>query len=265
MFQHQITNTVENVLNTYLYRNVCNENHFHKGFEYVFVLKGELTATVAGETCRVTAGQGLLITPFQIHAFSSDEESVCYVVVFSGHWVESFAQIMTNKQVTTPLFTPDSKVEQYVKSVFLPELLPVQDSMQCPLPDPLSAKGALYAICADFLKKSELSDSPRRGIEWISDALFYIEANFTSDISLATMAETLGYNYEYLSRSFNQAMGIRFKSLLNQHRCEHARFLIENSQDSLTNIALASGFQSVRTFNHVFKEIMGCPPSALRK
>jgi AraC-like DNA-binding protein/mannose-6-phosphate isomerase-like protein (cupin superfamily) len=266
MFDHQITNSMnKNVLNTCVYRNVYYANHLHKGFEFVFVMEGELVANVSGVPYRVRAGEALLISPFQIHSFERECQSLCYIVVFSGHWVERFAKLMTNKTPKTPLYCPDPRAEQYVRSVLLPSVLPEEAYVRCPAPDPLSAKGALYAICADFLKRCELCDRSERETEWLAEALVYIESNFTSDLSLASMAKAIGYDYEYLSRAFNRAMGVGFKALVNQYRCERAQYLIENTEDSLTDIALASGFQSVRTFNRVFKEKMGRLPSELRK
>lgn len=265
MFVHQITNSMNReVFNTCLYRNVHYTPHLHKSFEFVCVLEGELSATVDGVNYRVQAGECLMLSPFQIHSFEKGFDSLCYIVVFSGHWVERFSKTMTNKIAKNPLYLPDDKAKAYAESILLTEDCSTNEYIRFIPPDPISTKGALYAICADFLKKSELCDRPKREAEWMTDALVYIESNFTSDITLLSMAKELGYDYEYLSRAFNRAMGVGFKALVNQYRCDRAQYLIENTEDSLTDIALASGFQSVRSFNRVFKERMGCLPSELR-
>lgn len=265
MFVHQITNSMNReVLNTCLYRNVYYTPHLHKSFEFVCVTEGELSATVDGVSYRVRAGECLMISPFQVHSFEKGFDSLCYIVVFSGHWVERFSKAMTNKIAKNPLYLPDRKAKEYAESVLLPEDRFPEDFVRLVPPDPISAKGALYALCADFLKKSELCDRPKREAEWLTDALVYIESNFTSDITLSSMAKELGYDDEYLSRAFNRAMGVGFKALVNQYRCDRAQYLIENTRDSMTDIALASGFQSVRSFNRVFKERMGCLPSEMR-
>ena len=266
MINHQITNSIDkNVLNVCMYRNVKFSEHMHKSYEYVSVLEGEISATVDGVSYRVRPGEGLFISPFQIHSFERKPESRCYIVVFSGHWVERFSKTMVNKQADSPIFTPDPKTEAYIRGIFLPDDVEDCGFIRCPLPDPVSTKAALYAICADFLNKSQLRERSDREAEWLTEALMYIESNYTSDISLASLSKNIGYDYEYISRAFNRIMGVSFKALVNQYRCERAQYLIENTEDSLTDIAFASGFQSVRTFNRVMKEKIGRNPSDLRK
>ncbi|MBQ8345164.1 MAG: helix-turn-helix transcriptional regulator [Clostridia bacterium] len=95
--------------------------------------------------------------------------------------------------------------------------------------------------------------------------LMYMEKNFVSDITLRDVAKSLGYNYEYISREFNKILGISFKTMLNQYRCERARYLIETTDQSLTEVAEQSGFQSIRSFNRVFKQQLGILPSELKR
>ena len=56
-------------------------------------------------------------------------------------------------------------------------------------------------------------------------------------------------------------MGINFVTYLNLVRVEHAAFELRHTEKKFTDIALSCGFNNVRTFNRVFKEITGCTPS----
>ena len=95
--------------------------------------------------------------------------------------------------------------------------------------------------------------------------LSYIEAHYLEDITLRDMARTLGYSHEYVSRVFNRTLGISFKTLVNQYRTECAISLMRTSGDSLVSIAMASGFQSLRSFNRVCLDFLGASPSEIRK
>ena len=79
------------------------------------------------------------------------------------------------------------------------------------------------------------------------------------------MASDLGYDYRYLSRVFNETMGVGFKTFVNQYRCDMVKSLISDTTLSLSEIALSSGFQSIRSFNRVFRQITGTSPSDLLK
>ena len=91
-----------------------------------------------------------------------------------------------------------------------------------------------------------------------------MEENYTDPITLHTLADTLSYEYHYLSRVLRENLHIRFRTLVNQYRCERAKEMITESDLSLSDVAMNCGFQSIRSFNRVFLEITGITPSAMR-
>ena len=68
-----------------------------------------------------------------------------------------------------------------------------------------------------------------------------------------------------LSRIFNHTFGVNFKTMLNQYRTDYALELLRDSDLSLSAIAFESGFQSIRSFDHVFRESLGRSPKEFRK
>ena len=59
--------------------------------------------------------------------------------------------------------------------------------------------------------------------------------------------------------------GIDFVTYLNMVRVEKAAELLKGTSLKITDIALRCGFDNVRTFNRVFKEVTGTTPSAFSK
>ena len=131
-------------------------------------------------------------------------------------------------------------------------------------PDALTLKACLYAVCAEFYSRTRFLERTRDNTLAL-DILAYIENNYASDISLKTMADSLGYDFRYISRIFGKTFEINFKTLVNQYRCDRAKSLISSTDDTLSAIAMNSGFQSIRSFNRVFRELTGSSPSDLRK
>lgn len=67
-----------------------------------------------------------------------------------------------------------------------------------------------------------------------------------------------------LSYAINRCCNTSFRNLLNSRRIEHFCSLVkegEHERQSILSIAFDSGFPSKSTFNRVFKEKMGIPPS----
>ena len=100
---------------------------------------------------------------------------------------------------------------------------------------------------------------------FIYDVISYMEQNFQKEISLATIAESLGYEYHYLSRQFHNHFHMNFKQFLNIYRIDFAMDQLLHTDSSITDIAHASGFQTVRTFNRAFLEQTGMTPSEFKR
>ena len=73
-------------------------------------------------------------------------------------------------------------------------------------------------------------------------------SHFTQeDISLTKMAQDLGYSPYALSRVFSGTFHTNFNQYLNDLRLNLALNLLENSEESITELAMESGFASMRT------------------
>lgn len=95
--------------------------------------------------------------------------------------------------------------------------------------------------------------------------LIFIDSHFTEPINLDLVAESVGLSKCFLSRNFKKITNCGFCDYLNQKRVSNAIELLQNSDMSITEIALLSGFQSISSFNRIFKEITGYSPRAFRK
>lgn len=265
MLIHQTTNSVgKQIYNAYLYKNILYPAHLHKGYEFVYVLEGELRAIIDGKLQTARAGEGMFLFPYQIHSYEKGTHSVTLITVFSENYIHTFTSLIALKKPLSPLFVPEKATMDFFLSVFrLPAVK--NDVVFLSPPNALALKAVLYAICADFYKQSEFIENDNTETSLLLQCLLYIEENYAADISLKEMANALGYNQEYVSRRFNTGLGVHFKTMLHQYRCEKAQQLLIDTEESIATIAMECGFQSIRTFNRVFKELMGKSPSYFRE
>jgi len=274
VFYHQTDNSLGGDLyNAYIYRGLVWQSHLHKGFEFTYVLSGELFAEAGGKNYVVGKGEAMLITPFTAHAYRSGADCVTFVAVFSGSYVEDFTRLVTEKSPLSPVFAPAPETLAYIEKVMI---FPGQKSderaypgqkefaIRVDKPDDFRLKAAIYAVCSDFFAGSTLI-SERKDYSLFRDMLDYIETNYDEDVTLTGMAKALGYDYRYLSRLFGKNFSAGFKTPVNQYRVDRAATLIRSTSRSLSDIAFACGFQSIRSFNRAFRDITGAAPSALRK
>ncbi len=82
---------------------------------------------------------------------------------------------------------------------------------------------------------------------------------------LESLAERLGMGDRQLRRLFLQHLGASPIAVAQTRRVLFAKQLIHETRMSMTEVAMAAGFGSVRRFNEIFRDLFHRPPSALRR
>lgn len=98
----------------------------------------------------------------------------------------------------------------------------------------------------------------------ISRALQLIAEGGLNETDIEAFAERLGVGARHLRRLFDRYLGASPVSVLQTHRLLFAKKLIGETTLSMTDIALAAGYGSIRRFNDAFKKSYGMTPSGLR-
>lgn len=99
----------------------------------------------------------------------------------------------------------------------------------------------------------------------VSRALALIEAGALDDGDVDALAARLGVGGRQLRRLFRQHLGAAPVSVAQTRRVLLAKQLIHETRLSMADVALASGFGSVRRFNETFQQLFGRPPGDLRR
>lgn len=105
---------------------------------------------------------------------------------------------------------------------------------------------------------------PTKGNEITKKAIRYISKNFTKNLTLDMVADHVHLNPAYFSTLFKQSTGSSFKEYLNMVRIEESKRLLANTEHSIIDIALATGFEDQSYFSKVFKKYTGLTPKQYR-
>lgn len=92
----------------------------------------------------------------------------------------------------------------------------------------------------------------------------YIGHNFRNNISLSDIANIADMNPAYTSVFFKSHIGIGFYEYLTRKRLEYAAYMINNTHDTLLEIALSAGFPDAKAFSRAFKKYFNITPRQYR-
>lgn len=115
-------------------------------------------------------------------------------------------------------------------------------------------------------EKSALTDNDMHRISQkikasMSEDKLFLDAN----LSLRVLSDHIGVQSNYVSQTLNAYIGESFFDLVNRCRIEHAKPLLESSDDTVDNIAFDAGFNSRSSFYKAFKRETGLTPTAYKK
>lgn len=228
-----------------MYRKPWNAigTHLHGFFELHCCTGGQLRITVDDREYVLTAGEAVLVFPYQRHSFPK-REGQGYFFTFAPELIGTFAARFSN-------YLP-----QQNRFCFSYDFSSLSEES-----DVYAIKAFLYAMCS---RASLLAFAPVpvEGRALLEKIFLLTEEHFTeADFSLAKLATLLDYDYSYISKFFLTKTGMRYSFYLNQRRTDYGAWLLRTGKlDNIADASFACGYSSIRSFNRNFKRIENCTP-----
>jgi len=224
-------------------------------YEFVYMTEGVLEVTIGGRSTVLHSGESCLIFPNEIHSYRNIEKARAIVHVFSGDVVGEFNRrnykLIPEKHIFT---VPHEIMEQYCRT-----FLEQHESNH------YIAKGYLYIFLGVFTSQVTLRERVFPNMSVLDKIFSYIAEHFKENITLTDVARSCKYEPQYLSNVLSQYVKINFKRIVNSYRLDYANHLLNTTKMSMTDIALASGFSNVRSFNRAFLIEYGISPREYKK
>lgn len=221
--------------------------HFHLAFELIYINDGQLHISIDQKEYHLQKNDLAFIFTNQIHEFKTIDYSEITIILFSPELIGDF--FMNFKG-----FIPNDNVLHLEEELNLNKLTSIY-----------SQKSFLYAVCADLINQKSFApvkQSPQTNV--LYKMLLYVEQNYYTDCTLKAVAKHLQYDYPYLSKLFVQQMNMTFTDYLNHYRVSQSCYLLKNSQQSISEVAVNCGFNNLRTFHRNFRKISSHSPKEYR-
>ena len=234
--------------------------HYHDHFEMEIVTSGKGSQILNGQNFSLEKGDLFLMRPLDFHKIHSDGIGfVCINVrpTTIPKWIRIKLQTI-NKPVICHL-----NEEDYNTFIFLTKLL--QQEAEDKYIDSFSIRSNTISLLFSLLLKQFRSDLLNDDI--VSKIIYYLQKDyrFTKKVSLDEIANYVGYSKYYTSSVFHKKYGITIQDFIINLKIEYAKKLLLETDYSITEIIMESGFSSTSNFYSIFIKMVGCSPMEFKK
>ncbi len=249
-----------NLLSCWQANSLTFPPHIHKEIELLLVTKGEMELTVNSTQHLLKKGDIAFSFPNAIHGYRTLTESQCSTIIFNSELLPLHKTIFSSYRATES-FIPSSRVSKEVYSCLTRIFKEVQSGNKQGI-----ITGYLYVVVTRLLSLLNVTkiDKEVSG-ELIERILGYIQQNYLNAINLNTISAHLNISPFYLSRVFSNNIGLRLDAYINELRVNYANHLLVSTDKPITEIALESGFETLRTFNRAYRNFTALSPREYRR
>ena len=100
---------------------------------------------------------------------------------------------------------------------------------------------------------------------FVLNTIKHIHENYDEEIDMEMLCSKFNINKSYFCNVFKKETGLTFTNFLNKFRVEKSKEMLKNTNYSLLDVALATGFKNQSYYSTTFKKIIGKSPIEYRK
>lgn len=248
--------------------------HWHEETELIFVQQGILDVKIEQRSYRCHPGDIFVVNSREIHEMSVVQAPATYATIlfplssllfqqeddirenYLRPLVEGELHFANDTRKLTCLPTLREKLERMIDLYNRQErcyMLKIRTLLLEILCDFFSEEGALVPV-----KSSRAREKQR-------EILAYLYDNFRKELTLDTVAEEFNMVPKYFSRYFKQTFCVSLTEYIANLRLEKAADLLRQTNASVADIAIQTGFNSCSYFNKQFRKAYQITPSQYRK
>ena len=241
-------------------QNINFVPHFHRTIEITYVVKGEIQCICNGKNYCAKANEILIFPSYSVHSGTSTDGTETMVILAPLDYSSAIFSSLSGKTFQKLIVTsPEACGEIYDAMRRLLEHKGKKVSANI-------TKGYVSVIVGLLTDAVGLCELEKDKNDYLSkDILMYLQKNFLSPISLDEISAKFGYSKYSFSHLFNSYFQCSMTEYINSLRARYAANLLMETKVSMTEIAMQSGFESLRTFYRVFKKDYGETPSEYKK
>ncbi len=255
---------LENSFDVKFKKYTQNDNlipHWHEHVELLYFYAGECVVTCNGKTFSVKKGDLIVINSTEIHSYIVEDyiDYACLLIYPSFFNGINYANILFQNHILN-----DVQIAKYMKHIS-------SEYQQNTEVGNMLLKSYTYSLIAHLMQNyivGRISEKELNchatNLKRLNTAFEYISKNYNEKISTSILADLCYLNESYFCRFFKSATGKTVTQYINEYRIEKAAMLLQNTTDSITDIAANAGFDDANYFTRIFKKLKKQTPMEYR-
>lgn len=248
--------------------------HSHEFVELVIIESGQGIHFTKNESYPIAAGDVFVIRPYHPHGYSNAHDVRLVNVLFDPDRLALPLHELTRLQGYHALFETKGRARKFygLTSHLRLDLrrLTQVEGLIAALEADLENKApgfsfiakalfmqTIYMLSRCYANQQSLTDRP---LQRISQAIAYLEANYTRQIRLSDLTATTHMSLSNLYRDFRAATGFSPNEYLIRLRVMRGAQLLRQGQWNVTETAFQTGFNDGNYFSRQFRQVMGISP-----
>ena len=248
--------------------------HWHDELEIIYVKSGFLTVNISGENYIGKPGDAFVVSPGNLHFMGSQTGTVDYFTfLFPLKYIAFRTDDMLDDKLIEPLNSGHLMISPEIKDtvkeqceqlagVYAAEI----DESEPKITGQIRKKIILLQFIHELWKKGFIVENDTTGRNTVEkEMVSYIQQNYTGKILLREFGEQFHLSEKYISRYFKEHFHITLSQYVTYLRLEHAKQMLQETDISVTEVAMQSGYQNISYFIRSFKKTYGVSPLKYRK
>ena len=236
--------------------------HLHYNVEIAFIYDGETDVSIDNSPAEgACGGDVILVFPNQVHAFSTKVSERHILLIFDPQTLPEFSSLFTEHIPISSIIrgaANDRELRTLIERIselFQKSEAPYKDSI---------LRGYLLAFVGRLFTMTKFKKVDAEDIHALGSVMNYCIAHYRDNLSLDLLQKKLHISKYYISHIMNQKLGMGFNDYINSIRISNACRLLSETDDPVSEISAAVGFNTVRTFNRAFVKHIGSSPREYR-
>lgn len=236
--------------------------HFHDEMEILYVLSGRMAVMTANTNFVLNPEQFAVFDPYESHSLYKEKGNHTLSLYISRQMLHyaGLGEIRCCSCIHLEKEWYLQLIRGRLGLLFKGYLRDREDRLY-----QLSQLFSLLAVLKQEFSAGEgAPHTVESGKDTIREALRYIGDHFTEELSLQQAADHVFWSRSHFSREFQKQAGIPFAAYLRSLRLNLASRLLLDTQRSVTEVAVESGFSNSNTLIANFRQRYGCTPGEFR-